>query len=173
MPTDAPSNHSMLLLVMNYLAAMVWQVGTASLVVLLVHPNLVELVIVQLVHLHLLNLATRVNRRWPAAYLHHLDATNLLACILTPIQARQLVSLILRVTLIVYRCVFAGGYISSCNRCQLLRGVLLGGHLLLVDHGLYGALRLPWRVKNPLVVRNITREGLRIIHSLHLNSRLL
>ena len=46
MPTDATSNHSMLLLVMNYLAAMVRQVGTPSLVVLLVHPYLVELVIV-------------------------------------------------------------------------------------------------------------------------------
>ena len=175
-PTDAASSHAMLLwlfITVVYLLSMAWQVGTGRLVVLLVHTYLVQLVVIQLVHLHFLNLAARVDGRWSITALHHLDTTNLLTCILAPIQASQLVCLLIRVTTLIGN-TFAGGYISSGDRWQLLRVILLGGHLLLMDHGLHGALWLPGRVKNPLVIRHITgRRNLWLIQSLHLNRWLL
>ena len=108
------TTHTMLLIVLRLLHEQlmirrVVQIGTGCFVMmLLVHTDLIELVIIKLVDLHLLNFTAWMHRRRPHGSIHTTPAW-----IITVAHAVQLIAfLILRIG----SDAFAGSYIAASDR---------------------------------------------------------
>lgn len=84
---------------------------------MLMHTYLIDLLRVELAYFHLLDLAsTWMNRRRAVGACHHLDSTDLTSTILSKLV--QLLSLLLRVSLVLARC-WLWSDVSSSDRGHL------------------------------------------------------
>lgn len=122
--------------------------GCLLMLILLMHPDLVELFIVQLVDLHLLNFVSWVDWRGPHGSIDAAITSNVLLRIIGELTRLLVPS---RVRRRGRHRVFARNCLATCNRGVLLRVVLLRSHLLVRYHRLHGALGLPGRVENALM----------------------